>query len=316
MSSTITPLSQLPLSDDFMFGEVMRQPDVCRLFLECLLEKDIAHIEYISKQEDMTDDVSGHGIRLDVYLNDAAGTHYDIEMQKTSSNGLERRIRYYQSGIDRRCLGKGLDYTELPESFVIFICDFDYYHAGLARYERISRINGRGDIVYDDGSHAIILNSHYEEGNAPAPILEFLDYVRTNNDQLHPSSELVQRAKQAVHTVRNDRTKEVPYMTWAMKTRDLLRQGREEGRAEGLEEGRAEGRAEGREEGRAEGLEEGRAEGLEEGRAEMREEGIKALVVTLKGLSQTPSLAIQKVVEQFGLSAMEAEEKTKLYWEQ
>lgn len=132
MPTTITPLSQLPLSDDFMFGEVMRQPEVCRLFLECLLEKEIARIEYINKQEDMSDDVSGHGIRLDVYLNDAAGTHYDIEMQKTSSRGLERRIRYYQGGIDRRCLGKGLDYTDLPESYVIFVCDFDYYHAGLA----------------------------------------------------------------------------------------------------------------------------------------------------------------------------------------
>ena len=151
----------------------MRQPKVCQLFLESLLGKDIARIEYISKQEDLTDDVSGHGIRLDVYLNDAAGTHYDIEMQKTSSKGLERRIRYYQGGIDRRCLGKGLDYTDLPESYVIFVCDFDYYHAGLARYERVSSINGREDIAYDDGSHAIILNSRYQEGNAPQPILEF-----------------------------------------------------------------------------------------------------------------------------------------------
>ena len=60
-------------------------------------------------------------------------------------------------------------------------------------------------------------------------------------------------------------------MTWAMKTRDLLRQGREEGRAEGRKEGRI------------------------EGRAEMREESIKTLVVTLKDLSQTPNLAVQKV---------------------
>jgi len=269
MSTTIIPLSQLPLSDDFMFGEVMRQPEVCQLFLECLLEKDIARIEYISKQADLTDDVSGHGIRLDVYLNDAAGTHYDIE----------RRIRYYQGGIDRLCLGKGLDYTELPESYVIFICDFDYYHAGLACYERVSRINGREDIVFDDGSHAIILNSRYQEGNAPQPILEFLDYVRTNNDQLQLSSELVQRTKQAVHTVRNDRTKEVSYMTWAMKTRDLLRQGREEGRKEG------------------------------------REEGIKVLVVTLRELSYTPDLVAQKVAERFDLSLEKAAEKTKQYWE-
>ena len=85
-------------------------------------------------------------------------------------------------------------------------------------------------------------------------------------------------------------------MTWAMKTRDLLRQGREEGRAEGREEGRA--------------------EGLEEGRAEMREEGIKALVVTLKDLSQPLDLIIQKVAEQFGLSTAEAEKETKLYWDQ
>ena len=207
-------------------------------------------------------------------------TMYDIKMQKTSSQGLERRIRYYQGGIDRRCLGKGLDYTDLPESYVIFICDFDYYHSGLACYERVFRIKGREDIVYDDGSHAIILNSRYQEANAPQPILEFLDYVRTNNDQLQPSSELVQKTKQAVHTVRSDRTKEVPYMTWAMKTRDLLRQGREKGREEG------------------------------------REEGIKALVITLKGLSQAPDLVIKTVAERFGLSPKEAEEKTMQYWKE
>ncbi len=73
-------------------------------------------------------------------------------------------------------------------------------------------------------------------------------------------------------------------MTWAMKTRDLLRQGREEGRIEG--------------------------------RMEMREEGIKVLVVTLKGLSQTLDLVIQTVAEQFGLSLEEAEEKAKQYWAQ
>ena len=61
-------------------------------------------------------------------------------------------------------------------------------------------------------------------------------------------------------------------MTWAMKTRDLLRQG--------------------------------------------REEGIKVLVVTLKSLSQALDLVIQTVAERFGLPLEEAEEKTRLYWEQ
>ena len=69
-------------------------------------------------------------------------------------------------------------------------------------------------------------------------------------------------------------------MTWAMKTRDLLRQGREEGRIEG------------------------------------REEGVKVLVVALKNLSQPLDLVIQTVAERFGLSLEEAEGKTKQYWEQ
>ena len=59
---------------------------------------------------------------------------------------------------------------------------------------------------------------------------------------------------------------------------------------------------------------EGRAEGRKEGREEMRETGIKALVVTLKRLSQTLDLVIQTVAEQFDLSLEEAEEKTKQYW--
>ena len=69
-------------------------------------------------------------------------------------------------------------------------------------------------------------------------------------------------------------------MTWAMKTRDLLRQGREEGRIEG------------------------------------REESVKVLVVALKNLSQPLDLVIQTVAERFGLSLEEAEGKTKQYWEQ
>lgn len=52
----IVPLSQLPLSNSFMFGEVMRREEVSTLFLEALLGKKIARIEYIGKEEDLSDD--------------------------------------------------------------------------------------------------------------------------------------------------------------------------------------------------------------------------------------------------------------------
>lgn len=77
----LTPFRELPLSDKFMFGEVMRQEAVCKLFLEELLECKIATLRFSDKEVDISDAAYNHGIRLDVFLADENSTHYDIEMQ-------------------------------------------------------------------------------------------------------------------------------------------------------------------------------------------------------------------------------------------
>lgn len=149
----LTPFRELPLSDKFMFGEVMRQEAVCKLFLEELLECKIATLRFSDKEVDISDAAYNHGIRLDVFLADENSTHYDIEMQNTD-DALEKRSRYYQSSIDRRILERNKGYDKLPESFIIFICNFDHIGLGLAKYEKISHYKGT-DTVYNDGSHAM-----------------------------------------------------------------------------------------------------------------------------------------------------------------
>ncbi|MCI9506504.1 MAG: hypothetical protein HFF62_07895 [Oscillospiraceae bacterium] len=44
MKRKATPLKELPLKNDFMFGQVMRNPDICKLFLEELLGEEIDRI--------------------------------------------------------------------------------------------------------------------------------------------------------------------------------------------------------------------------------------------------------------------------------
>lgn len=126
----LTPFRELPLSDKFMFGEVMRQEAVCKLFLEELLDCKIATLRFSDKEVDISDAAYNHGIRLDVFLADENSTHYDIEMQNTD-DALEKRSRYYQSSIDRRILERNKGYDKLPESFIIFICNFDHIGLGL-----------------------------------------------------------------------------------------------------------------------------------------------------------------------------------------
>ena len=57
-------------------------------------------------------------------------TVYNIEMQNGHHKNLPKRTRYYQGMIDLNLLDKGMDYTQLKQSFVIFVCTFDPFHIG------------------------------------------------------------------------------------------------------------------------------------------------------------------------------------------
>lgn len=235
----------LPLSDDFMFGEVMRRSEICKLFLEALLGKEIARIEYISKQQDLSDSYTSHGIRLDVYLKDEENTVYCVEMQTTGGTVLFKRIRYYQGMIDRHNLQKGIHYSKLPESFIVMICTRDLFGCGLAVYKRKVTMEGCEDVVYEDDSHVYLLNSAYTTGNADDAILEFLNCISSNDTSTAAyKTMLMQEVCPAINEIREDPGKEAEYMTWQTKLMDVEYEALERGREEGIQQGAAEERFE------------------------------------------------------------------------
>ncbi len=232
---------ELPLSDNFMFGEVMRQPEICRMFLEELLQEEIERIEYVIKEDTVSDVPGYHGIRLDVFIKGTTKI-YNVEMfgkHYQSYKPLPKRGRYYQSMMDRRTLEQGKSYRDLPDSYIIFVCDFDYLKTGLAVNERKTVIKGREDIEYDDGSHLYILNSEYKTRNASPAILEFLDFIRENNVNVPFKSALMQAICPKVKQIRSDPTKEAQFMVLETILEDKKYEGiligRQEGRQEGFE---------------------------------------------------------------------------------
>ena len=241
----IKPFKDLSLVDDFMFSEVMRRPENIKPFLEAVLEKKIQRVVTIDKQKDLKDTYDAHGIRLDVYLEDENHTKYDVEVQARLHRKLEKRIRYYLSGIDRHSLEMNEDYEKMSDSFVIFICVEDYYCAGLAVYERESHIKGAPEIPYEDGSHAYILNANFTKENGNPAVLDFLRYVRASyKGEPYDISESVylKQIDEAVSEIKEDSGREMEYMTLAMKMMDERKDAFEQGEARGRAKGRAEGR--------------------------------------------------------------------------
>ncbi len=122
----INVFQNLSLADNFMFGEIMRRPEICRMFLEELLGMALERIE-VAKEETVADTPAYHGIRLDV-LAKGATEYFDVEMFADWKHKPPlRRARYYQGMLDRRSLESGRDYTLLPESYVIFVCNVRPY---------------------------------------------------------------------------------------------------------------------------------------------------------------------------------------------
>ena len=136
---------ELSISNDFLFGKVMQNPELCKELLQRILpDLNIERIEYPELQKSINMDMDARSVRLDVYVKDEKEVVYDIEMQVSHTKELPKRIRYYQSMIDLQLIDKGQLYDELKRSYVIFICPFDLYGKGrhIYTFENICKEDG------------------------------------------------------------------------------------------------------------------------------------------------------------------------------
>ena len=103
--------------------------------MENILNIKIRDIVYVDYEETIQMTAKSKGIRLDIYVEDDDNTVFNLEMQTTTYKELPKRSRYYQGIIDLNMIAKGESYDILKESYVIFICTFDFFEKGRSVYE-------------------------------------------------------------------------------------------------------------------------------------------------------------------------------------
>ena len=238
-------LQELTFKDNFMFAAVMMDEENAKGFLERALDIVIDHL-VISYEKSIVYNPEYKGIRLDVYLKDDKNTHFDVEMQVVNRE-IFRRSRYYHSQMDMELLGKGVPYDELPDAFVVFICDFDPVGLGKYRYTLRHTLEEDNSYDYYDGSHTVYLST---KGNnrdeVPCSLVEFLDYVGAGLEDCNKEfgDTLVRRIQESVKKIKADREMGARYMLFEEMLKDEFNEGKLEGRLEGKLEGRLEGKLE------------------------------------------------------------------------
>ena len=231
----------LTITDDFMFCKVMSDPDICKELLEILLHIKIERLVFQEPQKSFRLTSESKGIRLDVYVKDS-NRIFDIELQTTNERNLELRTRYYQGVMDISELEKGEFFSNMKESYIIFICMFDPFGADIPIYTVKQTFAENEKLIFDDKTHKIFYNvKAFEKIANDVETKAFLEYLCKHQS----TTKFTQSLETAVYRNKNNQNWRKDYMTLAYNlslaaekaAKKAAKKAREEGIAIGEERG-------------------------------------------------------------------------------
>lgn len=214
---------KLTLSNEFVFGKVTENEELCQKLLETLLQTDIESLQQLMREKEIRFKWGTKPVRLDIYVKDKKDVLYDAEMQNKNGKTLEylalpKRSRYYQSVMDSEILKKGVHYSRLNDSYIIFICTFDPFGLGQYVYTFRNICEENPNLQLGDKTTKIFFNTKSKQENIPENIKNLFAYIETGK----VSDDLTQKLEEEILQLRNDEKWWGEYMksvTWEMDAR-------------------------------------------------------------------------------------------------
>lgn len=188
----------LTFADHYIFEKVLQNKEICQELLERLLKIKIEHLEYPEIEKTISPYYETKGVRLDVYVKDSNKV-FDIELQNANDVDIHLRTRYYQSMLDTNNLLKGEHYSNLPESFIIFICNYDPFGKNLPIYSFENHCLENPDVILKDKCNKKFFNATAYKKEKDVEISAFLEYIcnqKTVDDFTNRINSLVEKIKQ------------------------------------------------------------------------------------------------------------------------
>lgn len=150
---------------------------------------------------------------------------------------LGKRSRYYHGQIDVELLLSGSDYIELPDTYVIFICDFDPFGKGKYRYTFQNQCLEDSDIAFEDGSRSIFLSTcGQNKDEVSVELVKFLEFVGADleNSMVNFEDEYITRLQNTIREIKRSREMEERFMIFEEMLKDEHADGKAEGKAEAV----------------------------------------------------------------------------------
>ncbi|MBO6148251.1 MAG: PD-(D/E)XK nuclease family transposase [Lachnospiraceae bacterium] len=170
------------IDDDFMNACFDGFTEGAELLLRIILNKPDIRVKSVKTQRRMKN-LLGRDICLDIDADDETGKEYNIEVQRVDKGADRKRARYHSSILDVHLLQPGDDFSNLPDTFVIFITENDVIGDGLPLYTIDRQITNTGKL-FDDGEHIVYVNGADKDASTALGKLMH-DFFCTDPDDMH-----------------------------------------------------------------------------------------------------------------------------------
>ncbi len=128
----------------------------------------------------------GKSVKLDIVAEDLYKQEYNIEIQRARKGAGTRRIRYHQAMIDSHTLQPQEDPESLPNLYIIFILEHDFFNKGEAVYRVIKHFDVQDSdgkyLKYDDGCNIMYINGDYRGDNLLGKLMH--DFSTPNANEM------------------------------------------------------------------------------------------------------------------------------------
>ncbi len=133
-------------------------------------------------QYDLKRLAGSRSLMQDVYGGDSAGRKYNMELERSDERATPERAEYHITGMNSEHLKQGMDFSELPETYVIFLTEEDAIGDGKA----VHRFSYRDDDTNDSmggRTHIIYANGAYEGDDEIGKLMH--DFRCENADDMY-----------------------------------------------------------------------------------------------------------------------------------
>ncbi len=216
------------LFSNVFMSVALREPAACQHVLRTLLDIPSLAVHAVRTRYHISN-LRSKDSELDVLAEDASGKMYNIEIQRADTEDHARRVRYYGALIDSEFLAKGGRYQDLPNVYLLYVSETDFWKRGLTACPIQKSFPDRK--AYEDGMQILYVNAAVDDGSERARLMR---YFRTTDPEDQSQGALSAR-------VRFLKIEEGGYREMEAVVEEIFQDGVRVGREEGREEGLAEG---------------------------------------------------------------------------